>query len=245
MTTLKLQKNVTFERHIFYSREQAPGESIDQFVLDLKTKAKPCEHGQLCDSLIKERIVVGIPDDVLRTRLLRETDLDLHKAIQMCRAADETHTARKTQTRHRAQANDSDMSHYIIRNCKYCERDHNKGKFAKVKKLQRCGKRNHLASRFMSTRPQKNINTVSEETDSENEFYVDAVNARNGEDWMVIIKLNGHKTKFKIYTGPQCNIIPQSIHAQSCFKIEKSKSRLVTYGGKCLKLKGKCLLSGE
>ncbi len=53
----------------------------------------------------------------------------------------------------------------------------------------------------MSTRSQKNINTVSEETESENEFYVDAVNARNGEDWMVTIKLNGHKTKFKIDTG--------------------------------------------
>ncbi len=91
----------------------------------------------------------------------------------------------------------------------------------------------------------KNINSVSEETESENKFYVDAVNARNGEDWMVTIKLNGHKTKFKIDTGAQCNIIPQSIHAQSCYKIEKSKARLVTYGGQCLKRKSKCLLLGE
>ncbi len=80
---LEPQKNVTFEWHIFNSRVQAPGESIDQFFTDLKTKAKSYEYGQLCDSLIKDRIVVGIRDDALRARLLRETDLDLHKAIQM------------------------------------------------------------------------------------------------------------------------------------------------------------------
>ncbi len=80
---LEPQKNVTFEWHIFNSRVQAPGESIDQFFTDLKTKAKSYEYGQLCDSLIKDRIVVGIRDVALRARLLRETDLDLHKAIQM------------------------------------------------------------------------------------------------------------------------------------------------------------------
>ncbi len=113
---------MTFERHIFNSRVQAPGESIDQFVTDLKTKAKSYEYGQLCDSLIKDRIVVGIHDDALRARLLRETDLDLHKAIQMCRmqfsqiqvASDtEVHTVRQMRTRHGAHANDSDMSCYI------------------------------------------------------------------------------------------------------------------------------------
>lgn len=71
------QKNVTFERHIFNSRVQAPGESIDQFVTDLKTKANTCEYGQFCDSLIKDRIVVGIRDDSLRARLLRENDLNV------------------------------------------------------------------------------------------------------------------------------------------------------------------------
>ncbi len=88
---LEPQKNVTFERHIFISRVQAPGESIDQLVTDLKTKAKSCEYGQLCDSLIKDRIVVGIHDDALRTRLLRETDLDSNEAIQDRREQDTEH----------------------------------------------------------------------------------------------------------------------------------------------------------
>lgn len=39
------QKNVTFEWCIFNSRVQAPGQSIDQFVTDLKTKDKLCKYG--------------------------------------------------------------------------------------------------------------------------------------------------------------------------------------------------------
>ena len=42
------QNNVTFERHVFNTRVQAPGESIDQFVTDLRSKARSCEYGQLC-----------------------------------------------------------------------------------------------------------------------------------------------------------------------------------------------------
>ena len=36
--------------------------------------------------MIRDRIVIGISDSTLRARLLRETDLDLAKATQMCRA---------------------------------------------------------------------------------------------------------------------------------------------------------------
>ena len=86
------QNNVTFERHVFNTRVQAPGESIDQFVTDLRSKARSCEYAQLCDSLIKDRIVVGIRDDHVRAKLLRTTDLDLPKAIDICRAAEASRT---------------------------------------------------------------------------------------------------------------------------------------------------------
>lgn len=85
-------RNVTFERHVFNTRVQAPGENIDQFVTDLRTKARSCEYGDLCDSLIKDRIVVGIRDDQIRAKLLRTMDLDLPKAVSICRAAEASRT---------------------------------------------------------------------------------------------------------------------------------------------------------
>ena len=77
------RKNVTWERHIFNTRNQQPGETIDQYVTDLKTKAKSCEFSTLSDSLIRDRIVGGIINDSTRSRLLRTTDLTLEKAVDI------------------------------------------------------------------------------------------------------------------------------------------------------------------
>ena len=86
------QKNLTYERHRFNSRIQLDGESFDAFVTDLKTRAKTCEFGLLTDSLIKDRIVYGIKDDTLRERLLRVSNLGLKKAIETCKAAEQSKT---------------------------------------------------------------------------------------------------------------------------------------------------------
>mgnify|MGYP000754315237 CR=1 FL=1 len=70
-------------------RDQQPGESIDQFVTELRTLAESCEWGELKDDLICTRIVRGISLNTVRERLLRsETDLTLQKAIDMCRIAE-------------------------------------------------------------------------------------------------------------------------------------------------------------
>ena len=71
------RKNITWERHVFNTRNQQMGEMIDQYVTNLKTKAKSCEFGTLTDSLIRDCIVCGIIDDHTRSRLLREPGLTL------------------------------------------------------------------------------------------------------------------------------------------------------------------------
>lgn len=66
---------------------QVKSETVDAYVTDLKHKVKDCEFGHLTDSLIRDRIVCGITDDQVRGRLLREPDLTLNKAIDICRAS--------------------------------------------------------------------------------------------------------------------------------------------------------------
>lgn len=84
------QRNVTVERHKFFTRAQSIGETIDQYVVDLRGKAKTCEFRDLEDSLIKDRIVCGITSDSVRGRLLRESNLTLQTAIDMCRAEEQS-----------------------------------------------------------------------------------------------------------------------------------------------------------
>ena len=92
------RKNVTWERHVFNTQNQRIGETIDQYVTELCTKAKSCEFGLLTESLIKDRIVCGITDDGTRSRLLREKDLTLSKALDISRANEATSVQMKQLT---------------------------------------------------------------------------------------------------------------------------------------------------
>ena len=80
------RKNLTYIRHVFFTRIQGQDEPIDNYLTDLRNKAQPCEFEHLSDGLIRDRIVCGIKDEVCRARLLRESDLTLKKAIDICRA---------------------------------------------------------------------------------------------------------------------------------------------------------------
>ena len=48
----KPHKNTTWDRHVFNTRNQQMGETIDQYVTNLRAKACSCEFGELRDSLI-------------------------------------------------------------------------------------------------------------------------------------------------------------------------------------------------
>ena len=73
------RKNLTYIRHVFFTRNQGQDEPIDNYLTDLRNKAQPCEFEHLSDGLIRDRIVCGIKDEVCRARLLRESDLTLKK----------------------------------------------------------------------------------------------------------------------------------------------------------------------
>lgn len=72
-----------------------------------------------------------------------------------------------------------------------------------------------------------------------------AETTRGGNVPPMSLIINDRKIRFKIDTGAQCNIIPESIHRQTGAQLGKSKAKLVTYGGQCLKPIGKCLLLTE
>ena len=80
--------NVTFERHLFFVRDQAQGETTDRYVTALRTLAATCEFGELKESLIRDRLVCGLSNAVVKERLLRTKGLKLQTALDTCRAAE-------------------------------------------------------------------------------------------------------------------------------------------------------------
>ncbi|CAN7978519.1 unnamed protein product, partial [Ixodes persulcatus] len=81
-------KNVIQAAALFNSMVQAPGQTIDDFVTELRRQAQRCDFGDKCDRLVGDRIVVGIRDAALRERLFRERNLSLDKIISACKAVE-------------------------------------------------------------------------------------------------------------------------------------------------------------
>lgn len=82
--------NVSIERHKFNTRVQRENETFDSFLNDLRRISADCDFGALRDDMIRDRIVCAIIDKRVKDRLLRESDLKLQKAIDICKAAEET-----------------------------------------------------------------------------------------------------------------------------------------------------------
>ena len=89
--------NETFERWNFNSRNQEENESIDAHVTALRTLAKTCNFCDcMHDSILRDRIVLGIRDKHTRKRLLQERKLDLKKCIDICRSTEATNSQLRT-----------------------------------------------------------------------------------------------------------------------------------------------------
>ena len=82
------RRNETVERYRFFTRKQHDCEGIDSYVTELKVLARTCNFGDLESSLIRDIIILGIRDDGLRARLLRQSDLNLQNCIQICRSTE-------------------------------------------------------------------------------------------------------------------------------------------------------------
>ena len=187
------RKNLTYTRHLFFTRSQGPTETIDMYVTDLKAKAKDCEFGPLTDSLVRDRIVGGIRSDSVRARLLRESDIPLRKAVDLCRACeasetqlkslqekfeDQVHLVKKTgqesgtdfgrgaRPKTRPNIGNSDMGNKKFK-CGNCGREHAPRKCpAYGQTCHKCSKLNHFAAVCKSTpsTPQA-VHLVEENTD--------------------------------------------------------------------------------
>lgn len=83
------RSNVVYERYLFFSRYQREGEPMEQFFSDITKLAESCEFETQKESMIRDRIVIGITDHTVRLQLLKIDDLTLPKAKEICRVAEE------------------------------------------------------------------------------------------------------------------------------------------------------------
>ena len=79
------KRNVIFDTARFNQCKQEEGESVNDFVTALFCLSEHCQYGNLCEEMIRDRIVVGLRDSSLSEKLQLEADLTLKKALGFVR----------------------------------------------------------------------------------------------------------------------------------------------------------------
>ena len=77
------KKVVIAERFRFHRRNQAPGETVAQFVAELRRLATHCNFGGYLDEALRDRLVCGLRSETTQRRLLTTADLKLSDAIKI------------------------------------------------------------------------------------------------------------------------------------------------------------------
>ena len=84
------------ERYHFHKRDEAPTESLAEYIAELRRLAARCNFGTYLDDALRDRLVCGLRSESVQKRLLSESDLDLSKAVRIANAMEAAHNDTQT-----------------------------------------------------------------------------------------------------------------------------------------------------
>ncbi|UYV81732.1 hypothetical protein LAZ67_20002148, partial [Cordylochernes scorpioides] len=239
------KKNVIFERFKFFSATQKDGESIDSFITELKGLSTSCEFESQKDSLIRDRIVYGIQDKALQERLLREPNLTILKAIEMCKTDEISKQQikimqnnqnicqiRKYEKKHSPKQNQESEKEF---KCQRCGKSHRaKNCPAWGKRCSKCKKMNHFVA-FCKSSAIRSLNDETEET----VWSIHEAKVVHTLEWKKSIIVNGKEICFKLDSGAEVNVLPYTFTRQmKGLEIFQTNRKLTSYTGHEIKIKG-------
>ncbi|XP_053724301.1 uncharacterized protein LOC128760685 [Synchiropus splendidus] len=151
------------QRYKFDSRSRMPGESVMDFVAELRRVAQDCNYGDTLQQMLRDRIVCSINDDRIQRRLLAETDLTVDKALSIA-VASETATGNAQDLQNpgakcfkvKQGSPVVDKSPGVVKECYKCKGQHNTSECRfKSGKCHACGNLGHIARACRDKKTQK------------------------------------------------------------------------------------------
>lgn len=212
------QVNVIFERYQFRCAVQQADEKFDDYLAKLRKLASTCAYGGLTDEMIRDNIVYGIRDNPIRSRLLRDRELKLQSAIDICKASERAEVHAKaikspiqdefvnfTKRTGKSRFKNKKPPKETIDNCKYCGGSHawkREACPAFGKKCSKCHKENHLPSccrnvsnstrsrKFKkASKPSKSVHAVATDTsDEDSDELVYAMSSKPAKRYLTTVK---------------------------------------------------------
>ncbi|KAG5887510.1 hypothetical protein JTB14_036233 [Gonioctena quinquepunctata] len=254
------KSNPSVETHKFNSRNQLYGESFENFLAELKKIARDCEFGTFKDRLIKDRIVSGIRDQKVKDRLLRETNLDLTKTIEICRVAEQTEQyikvmTDKTENLEVSEIHEKNRFTNVNENSMYARRQKEKRKAQKNYVPGEYRRQLNMNSSGRDDKREQATRTANEIQDVSNKHSRtsdggshDSYESNCGKCGLKHRyrkcpafgkQSSGKYLKFKLDTGAHVNVIPENIwRILKLGSLKKIKLNITNYGGQTLDVVG-------
>lgn len=83
---LEPQRSEIAERHVFRLRRQRPGESMADYLQDLKHLATTCNFGTSLEENLRDQFVSGLSNVAMRSRIFAEKDIKYKEAVELALA---------------------------------------------------------------------------------------------------------------------------------------------------------------
>lgn len=226
--------NETYEAYVFHKRHQQTNENIDTYITHLRKLIKSCNYGEMETRLLKDQIVIGVKDEMLRSKLLEIRNLTLANCIDTCRAyeasqyhtramnatpsQDEIHAVTRKKKFKKYEKSEKNQKYHKkekkTRICKYCGTDcppRNCPAYGKTCNI--CKNRNHFSSvcRFRKSK----VHSLENEDDHDDSYeeneddYVLAMNTERDYERTIYANMNveGQMLNFQLDCGATINVM--------------------------------------
>ena len=242
---------VITERFYFHRRNQVSGESISEYVAELRRLATHCEFGDYLQQALRDRFVCGIRHENTQKRLLTEANLTLTKAIETARSieAAEVHASQlkgingvpvmNVKSTRRHQGRDTREKHGMCTRCR--GKNHQaKGYCYKDARCHKCSKQGHLAKMCRSKQPGsttpsaqsfQQTNYVEETPISNPDISIYQVHDKQTRPFTVDLCIQGITLKFEVDTGAAVTLISEETYTRnfSNTPLQETSLQLTTY----------------
>ena len=261
------KKNLVYERYVFNICVQKEGQNVDSYVTELRHKAQTCDYGELKDSLIRDRIVVGINSTQLKEKMLQDKDLSLESAISRCKSVEMTQRqmqviqekgsacgGKETEPvnviKHGRKGNRKSQinnAHPETFDCNKCGKNHQHKKCPAYSAVcHKCKKKGHYKQFCL-----KPVHVVSVESNKNSVFCglvktekSVKISAINDKKWTHPLNIDGNIVVVKIDTGAGADLLSYGdfLSLQRKPSLKPTKIRLSDYNDNAIDVKGSCVL---